>query len=770
MNQNQHRIIFNAARGQLMVVSEAATAQGKCGSGETTAQRPGRVQRLGSGWSAMAAATALLVGISLTALAAASARAQIVADPNAPRGQQPTVLVAPNGAPVVNIQTPSAAGVSRNTYSQFDVQANGAVLNNSRTNVQTQLGGWVQGNPWLATGSARVIINEVNSAHPSQLRGFIEVAGQRAEIVIANPAGINVDGAGFINASRATLTTGTPELQAGALESFRVQRGTIQINGAGLDATLTDHTGILARAIEINAGIWANDLQVVAGANTINAAQNSVQAGGSAASGPAPSFALDVSELGGMYAGKIRLVGTEAGLGVRNAGTLAASAGALTLDAAGWLSNSGTLQASESIGVAATGDLSNSGNLFAQTQARLQSGAAFNNSGRVDALAGLASEAQSASNSARLASGAELSVQTTGVLRNSGEQVAATELRLRASDIDNQGGQLQARRLDVQANTLDNRQGSLWQSGAQDLGLALGQLDNGAGRIGNAAPSASAPAAAPTPAPTPNTNPGSNPGSNPGNATTNPSAGSGTASAPALATGSLAIAGQLRNDGGRIEALGSVDLTTANGLSNRGSLAVRQLTVQAGNFNNNGGTLVADQASIQAQQASNAGGQLSAQTVHLSSQSFDNRQGSLSAANTLTVSASQSLDNTGGHLQALGGAAALNAGVFDNTQGSVYAATDLSVQATSLNNAAGQLHAEGAQTLAAQGAINNAGRITAAGNTTVSAQSLSGNGLLAAGLGANGTLLNNSARLQVDTQGALQTSVNRPGFRGGRLV
>lgn len=220
-------------------------------------------------------------------------------------------MPAPNGTPVVNIQTPSAAGVSRDTYSQFDVQCNGAILNNSRTNVQTQLGGWVQGNPWLATGSARVILNEVNSSNPSQLRGFIEVAGQRAEIIIANPAGIQVDGAGFINASRATLTTGTPVLNGSNLESYRVQRGVISINGAGLDATLTDHTGILARAIEVNAGLWANHLKLVTGANDIRTDQGSVSANAAAAQGTAPQFAMDVAQIGGMYAGKIHLIGTD---------------------------------------------------------------------------------------------------------------------------------------------------------------------------------------------------------------------------------------------------------------------------------------------------------------------------------------------------------------------------------------------------------------------------------------------------------------------------
>ena len=104
---------------------------------------------------------ALFIGVFIST----TALAQIRSDPSAPGNQRPTVLLAPNGVPLVNIQTPSAAGVSRNTYSQFDVQPNGAILNNSRTDTASQLGGWVQGNPWLATGSARVILNEVNSSN-----------------------------------------------------------------------------------------------------------------------------------------------------------------------------------------------------------------------------------------------------------------------------------------------------------------------------------------------------------------------------------------------------------------------------------------------------------------------------------------------------------------------------------------------------------------------------------------------------------------------------
>ena len=186
MNRLCFRVVFNRARGLFMAVHEGASSRSS------------------------SASPAASVPLACLLLCAQPLQAQIAADPAAPGRQQPTVLAAPNGVPVVDIQTPSAAGVSRNTYRQFDVGAPGAILNNSRGNVQTQLGGWVQGNPWLAQGSARVILNEVRSSDPSRLRGALEVAGARAEVIVANPAGIVVDGGSFINTSRVTLTTGTP--------------------------------------------------------------------------------------------------------------------------------------------------------------------------------------------------------------------------------------------------------------------------------------------------------------------------------------------------------------------------------------------------------------------------------------------------------------------------------------------------------------------------------------------------------------------------------
>ena len=234
MNKDKHRIVFNKRRCQMMAVAETAGSQ---------------------------TLVAQAIGLLLWGALSFSASAQIVADPRAPGSQQPQVFNAANGVPQVNIQTPSAAGVSTNVYSVFNVGAQGAILNNSSTNVQTQLSSWIAANPNLGGGSARVIMNLVNSSDPSYLRGFVEVAGQRAEVIIANPSGIQVNGGGFINASGVTLTTGTAQLSpgnGGSLDSYRVQQGTITIDGAGLDTRGADFTNILARAVQANAGIWSS--------------------------------------------------------------------------------------------------------------------------------------------------------------------------------------------------------------------------------------------------------------------------------------------------------------------------------------------------------------------------------------------------------------------------------------------------------------------------------------------------------------------------------
>src|SRR5471032_1367295 len=356
MNKHLYRIIFNQARGLLMVVAEIARSGRESGR----RVRPGQKTALRSCRLSPLSCALLAVFGSVTVIN--SAQADIVADAQAAKGQQPNVMVTANGTPQVNIQTPSDAGVSRNTYSQFDVDKQGVILNNSRNNVATQQGGMVQGNQFLARGEAKIILNEVNSRDPSQLNGYVEVAGRQAQVVIANPSGISCNGCGFINANRATLTTGQAQMNNGELTGYDVDRGEIVVQGAGMDSSRQDYTDIIARSVNINANLVAQDLKVTAGRNRVDAAHQQIDKK-SADDATRPQLAVDVAQLGGMYANKIRLIGTEQGVGVHNAGSIGAQAGSLVVTADGRIENSGQIRSQQDMTLTSNTAIDNRGTL-----------------------------------------------------------------------------------------------------------------------------------------------------------------------------------------------------------------------------------------------------------------------------------------------------------------------------------------------------------------------------------------------------------------------
>lgn len=316
----------------------------------------------------------------------------------------PGVISTANGLPQVNINKPSAGGVSLNTYSQFDVQQAGAILNNSPTIVSTQLAGQISGNPNYAPGdAAQVIVNQVNSNNPSLLRGYVEVAGPKADVVVSNSSGIVVDGGGFINTARGVLTTGAPVLDAnGNLTGLTVTSGNITVQGGGLDASNMDEADLIARAVQVNAAIHGKAVSLVAGANQVDYA--SQQATPIAGAGAAPTVAIDVKQLGGMYANRITLVGTENGVGVSNAGALVAQAGDLTLTASGQLVQSGQMAATGNVDVNTSSDVDNTGSIIGSKVAI--NAANVNNTGATALIAGGSSVGVYASNTLTNANGA----------------------------------------------------------------------------------------------------------------------------------------------------------------------------------------------------------------------------------------------------------------------------------------------------------------------------------------------------------------------------
>ncbi|KMW72073.1 hemagglutinin [Photorhabdus luminescens subsp. luminescens] len=217
--------------------------------------------------------------------------------------------------PIVNIATPNGAGISHNTYKEFNVATQGAVLNNATQAVKSQLAGQLNANPNLNGKSAELIINEVTGNGRSNLQGKLEIVGHKANVMIANPNGITCDGCGFINTGSATLTTGKPQFdKQGALEALEVKKGQITIGGKGLDGKSTDYIDIISRATELNGKIQAQNLSLTQGANRIDFNDGTVKK--ITGEGAKPQLAVDTKALGGMYANKIRLVATEDGVGV----------------------------------------------------------------------------------------------------------------------------------------------------------------------------------------------------------------------------------------------------------------------------------------------------------------------------------------------------------------------------------------------------------------------------------------------------------------------
>lgn len=446
MNKRCYRTIFNAIRGIMMAVAEFVKAHAGDtrlnGEAKTTTQAQQLQGDIFPALRPLAFSLLLALGqvmiVMPHAFNVSQVQAEIYADPSASKSQQPIVLKAANGVEVVNIQTPNAAGVSRNTYKQFDVPKQGAIMNNSRSNVQTQLGGWVSGNPMINT-PARVIFNEVNSANPSYLNGFIEIAGSRADFVLANPNGISCSGCGFINANRATFTTGTPVFNGGDLAGYRVHGGDINIIGNGLDASNTNYTDIIARAVNVNAGIWANNLNVTTGTNIVNASNTQIAAITPDSHSPVSGYALDVGALGGMYAKKIVMIGTEAGLGVRNAGVMYAQTGSLKLDINGNLSNSNTISGSTYAQIRANDITNTSANITSSEHMEIIA-RSLSGDGKVlaggNAMISLVDDYIHQA-SAELQANGNLTFTTAGQLTNQGQLLSGQTLTLNAKYIGN---------------------------------------------------------------------------------------------------------------------------------------------------------------------------------------------------------------------------------------------------------------------------------------------------------------------------------------------
>ncbi len=651
----------------------------------------------------------------------------------------PSVIQTQNGLPQVNINKPGNAGVSLNTYNQFDVQKPGAILNNSPTIVNTQQAGMINGNPNFGPNdAARIIVNQVNSNNPSSIRGFVEVAGQKAEVIISNPAGLQIDGGGFINTSRAVLTTGVPYYGAdGSVAGFNVNRGLVTVSGSGLNTANIDQVDIIARAVQANAAIYAKNLNVIAGSNQVN--HDTLSVTPIQGDGAAPAVAIDVGQLGGMYANRIFLVSSGSAVGVQNAGTLSADAAGMTLMTDGRLVQSGKISSLGNVAVSAGGGIDNNGTTYSQQSVSISTGADMTNNGTLAAQHNVGVNAGSLNSTGAIGAGVDsngmvtqagdLQVTTTGQLTATGQSIAGGNTTLRGYGVNLAGSKTATNgTLDVNATAGDINLSNATTSAQGALNAtAAGAIVNDHGSLSSQ-------------------------------------------------SGATLTAGSVSNQGGTVSSQGPLTVKSSGAISNQAGTLVSQNTadVEGGAIANQQGIIQsAGQMKVVAASLQNTAGRVTSLngdgmsittsgqltnaagttangaqggviggdgTVAIQAGSIAN-QGSISAATDLTVGA-QSVDNGGGTLAA-GQNASIDAGAhLANASGSISAGALANVRATNLDNSSGSIQAS-QLSLTATDLANRSGAITQTGTnpTTIAVSGTLDN--------SSGTVQTNSADLSL---------------------
>ena len=241
--------------------------------------------------------------------------------------------------PVINIVKPNNTGLSHNKYNKFNIDKQGAVLNNSQKNAYSQIiGETISANPNLTT-TAKVILNEVLTAR-SNIFGTLEILGQKADIIIANAYGISVNGGNFINAGKVSLITGTP--MENNLNKYTMGTGNLEIGQEGL--INSEDINLVSSQMEISGAVTAKELQIVTGNNEYDIEQNKINSQGNE-----EVTAIDISA--SMYADKIKIISSKQDnkIEIKKNANLISNVEDIEIDAQGNINIKGTLQSNKDI-------------------------------------------------------------------------------------------------------------------------------------------------------------------------------------------------------------------------------------------------------------------------------------------------------------------------------------------------------------------------------------------------------------------------------------
>lgn len=235
----------------------------------------------------------------------------------------------------VELAPADAASVSLNTYSGFSVPGAGVELNNLGVNAAT-------------------IVNEVTSSSITRIEGPLTVIGPEADVIVANPNGITVNGGQFFNTGNVALTTGSIGIDASGGLNATIASGSIDIGTAGLSGTM-EELALISKTLRIDGPLTfyradhASQLNVITGDSRVSFDRD--RSGfGQDGSGILPwalatevgssnvsEVIVDITGAGSISSGRVSVTVTDQGAGVRIADSDFATSGGFRLTSSGQL-------------------------------------------------------------------------------------------------------------------------------------------------------------------------------------------------------------------------------------------------------------------------------------------------------------------------------------------------------------------------------------------------------------------------------------------------
>ncbi|MBR0573586.1 MULTISPECIES: filamentous hemagglutinin N-terminal domain-containing protein [Pasteurellaceae] len=316
MNKNKYKLIFSKSKSCLIPVAENVQSAINNSSSDTdTSSQERSVFNFKLNAISTFIQSTLLPIFAVSLLSTHSFANSVEVD-----GIKTKITTVGNDILLIDIAKPEFDGISDNRFKEFNV-TNGAVFNNSTNDGNSHLVGYVKGNASLEGEAAKVILNQVTEHNSTQLTGGLEVLGQKADLLIINPNGININGVQTRNTERFVISTSNViDPQKGL--NLDVDKGTITIEENGLATDGLKYLDIVAKKITQKGAIKNHNddsssetnINLIAGSTSYDVVQQKITSKGEIVD----EVIISGEELGAMHGKHIQFVTTDSGAGIKH--------------------------------------------------------------------------------------------------------------------------------------------------------------------------------------------------------------------------------------------------------------------------------------------------------------------------------------------------------------------------------------------------------------------------------------------------------------------